>query len=510
MDYIIGVDIGTTSTKSIAFDMQGNILAKKSIFYPIYNPQSSWSEQKPEEIFNAVLDSIKMVVEESRCSGNTLLGVSFSSAMHSLIAVDKDGTPLTDCIIWADTRSKEYADKIKESSDGQKIYIRTGTPIHPMSPLCKLCWLKDNMKDMFEAAHKFISIKEYVFLKLFKQYIVDYSIASATGLFDIYTLQWNKDALELAGINESKLSEAVPTTHMLKGLVKEFADYMEIDPAAPFIVGASDGCLANLGVNAIKNGDAAVTIGTSGAIRVISDRAENDSKQRIFNYILTENHYVLGGAVNNGGIIFRWFRDNFSTAELQQANQNGTDPYELLSLEASKVPPGAKGLIFLPYLLGERAPHWDANAKGVYFGINISHKREHFLRALLEGIIYGIYSVGKALQEVTGSIEIIYATGGFVRSELWVQILADVFNKKVAVAESYESSCLGAAVLGMQALGIIHNIEEVEKLVPISKTFIPNEDNHRKYMKNFQIYERLYEKLKDEFINISLLQDEKD
>ena len=215
---------------------------------------------------------------------------------------------------------------------------------------------------------------------------------------------------------------------------------------------------------------------------------------------------MLGGPVNNGGIILRWFKDNFSQMEIAQSEAAGVDIYELLTAEALKVPAGSKGLIFLPYLLGERAPHWDANLKGAFLGINITHKKEHFLRALLEGVIFGIYSVAKALEETTGSIDKIYATGGFVRSELWVQILADVFNKKVAIAKSYESSCLGAVVLGMKALGIINNIEEVKNLVPISKTFEPDGRNHEIYMKTFEIYDRLYYKLKDDFESISLLQ----
>lgn len=508
MKYIVGVDIGTTSTKSIAFDMQGNLLAKENILYPVYNPQSSWSEQSPTEMFNAVVDSIKAVVSENNAKGNELLGVSFSSAMHSVIAMDEKGQPLTDCIIWADTRSKEYADKIKNSETGHEIYMRTGTPIHPMSPLCKLCWLRDNMPEIFNKTHKFISIKEYIFYKLFGEYIIDYSIASATGMFDIYNLKWNKTALTLIGITEDKLSKPVTTTYSIKGMKKEYSDYMNINEETTFIVGASDGCLSNLGANAIKKGDAAVTIGTSGAIRIISDRARNDEAERIFSYILTEEHYVLGGPVNNGGIIFRWFRDNFSPVEIEEAKNRGIDVYEILSETAAKVKPGADGLIFLPYLLGERAPHWDAYSKGVYFGINITHKREHFLRALLEGITFGIYSVGKALQETTGEIETIFANGGFVRSELWVQMLADVFNKKVVIAESYESSCLGAAVLAMKALDVIENIEEVEKLVPISKTFVPDEKAHKAYMKNFAVYDRLYSKLKDEFYNISLVQEE--
>ncbi|SFD48071.1 gluconokinase [Clostridium uliginosum] len=508
MNYLIGVDIGTTSTKSIAFDMDGNVLTKCNVEYPLYNPYPSWSEQNPEEIFRAVLDSIKDVVKENDINKNKLLGISFSSAMHSVIAMDKGGNPLTNCIIWADTRSNKYAEELKNSDIGQDIYMRTGTPIHPMSPLCKLCWLRDNSKDVFNNTNKFISIKEYVFYKLFNKYIVDYSIASATGIFDIYDLRWNKKALEYIGISEEKFSKPVPTTYIIKGLSNVYADYMKIPIETKFIVGASDGCLANLGANAIKDGDAAVTIGTSGAIRVASKKVKNDVSRRIFSYILTEEHYVLGGAVNNGGIIYRWFRDNFSSVEIGSAKQLNIDAYDILNLEALKVKPGADGLIFLPYLLGERAPYWDANSKGVFFGVNIKHRREHFLRAVLEGVMYGIYDVGKALEETTGSINTIYATGGFVRSELWVQILADIFNKKVVIAESYESSCLGAAILAMKAMNIINNIEEVEKLVPISKVFEPNIENHKIYAKNFEIYKKLYEKLKDEFTEISKLQDE--
>lgn len=506
MEYIIGVDIGTTSTKSIAFDLRGNVLIRKNIGYPVHNPEPTWSEQDPEEIFRAVIDSIKAVVEENNLQDNKLIGIGFSSAMHSLIAVDSQGKHITNCIIWADTRSKEYAEYIRKSKAGHDIYMRTGTPIHPMSPLCKLLWMKDNIKHVYENAYKFISIKEYVFYKLFGKYIIDYSVASATGLFDIYDLRWNKEALELSGIDEDRLSVPVPTTYSIKGLNEEYSKYLQIAGNTPFIVGGSDGCLANLGANAIKSGDAAVTIGTSGAIRIISDKPNNDPSERIFSYVLTEKHYVLGGPVNNGGIILRWFRDNFSIAEIEEAKKLGIDPYDIMTEQASKVPPGAEGLLFLPYLLGERAPYWDANSKGVYFGINIKHKREHLLRALLEGIIFAVYSVGKALQETTGHIETIYATGGFVRSSLWVQILSDVFNKKVVIAESYESSCLGAAVLTMKALGMIQSIEEVEKLVPISKTFEPDVQNHKTYMELFQIYERLYPKLKDEFYNISQLQ----
>ncbi|WP_026486791.1 gluconokinase [Caldanaerobius polysaccharolyticus] len=506
MDYIVAVDIGTTGTRSIAFNREGVIISKKVIEYPIYNPRPTWSEQDPEEIFKAVLESIKDVVAENDYSGNKLAGISFSSAMHSLLAVDHRGNPLTRCIIWADTRSESYARLIKESGAGHSIYMRTGTPVHPMSPLCKLLWMKDNDREVFDKAYKFISIKEYVFYKLFSKYIVDYSIASATGLFDIYKLKWDDEALNLIGISPDKLSVPVLPTYIVKGLKDEYARYLNIDKGVPFIVGASDGCLSNLGTNAVKPGVAAVTIGTSGAIRVVSPKPASDPEERIFSYILTENHYVLGGPVNNGGIALKWFKDNFYPLEAKSAEKENVNFYDVLTQKAGGISPGAGGLVFLPYLLGERAPHWNANVRGVFFGVNITHTREHFLRALMEGVVYGIYSVGKALEQVTGSVEKIYATGGFVRSPLWVKILSDVFNKEVLIAESYESSCLGAAVLAMKSLGLINAIEDVEKMVPVSQTIYPDKAIHDIYFKLFEIYERLYDHLKDEFVNIINLQ----
>ncbi|MDP4088638.1 MAG: gluconokinase [Bacillota bacterium] len=502
MNYLIGVDIGTTSTKSIAFDLQGNILARRNIGYALISSEPSYSEQDPEEIFKAVVDSIRDVALETGRKGYDLSGIAFSSAMHSVIAVDKHGKPLTNSIIWADTRSRNYAADLKSSGLGHEIYMKTGTPIHPMSPLCKIAWMRDNLAEIYSKAYKFISIKEYVLYKLFGEYVIDYSIASATGLFDIYNLEWDRKALDFAGIDAIKLSRPVDTMHKMLGLRDDYREYMGIAADIPFIVGASDGCLANLGTNAIRPGEAAVTIGTSGAIRVISDKPLNDEEERIFSYILTEDRFVLGGPVNNGGIVLRWFRDNFGDMEALQGKESNEDPYDLLIDKAEKISAGSDGLIFLPYLLGERAPHWDANSKGVYFGINIKHSKAHFLRALLEGVIYGIYDVGRALVETTGDIHRIYATGGFVRSELWVQILADIFNKEVAIAESFESSCLGAAVLGMKSLNMIDSIDEVEKLVPVSKIFYPDGANHQMYSKLFKIYERLYGKLKDEFLNV--------
>ena len=289
--------------------------------------------------------------------------LSFSSAMHSLIAMDKNNQPLTECITWADNRASEYADKINNEHNGLEIYKRTGTPIHPMSPLSKIYWLKHEHADIFKNTEKWIDIKTYVFYQLFETYVMDHSIGSATGMMNLNTLNWDKDVLNLLEISEAQLPELVSTTHIMKQVKKNYADIMGINEDTPIVIGASDGVLSNLGVNSYREGEVAVTIGTSGAIRTIIDKPKTDDKGRIFCYVLTEDHYCIGGPVNNGGVVLRWLRDELLASEVETAKRLGVDSYDVLTKIASRVKPGANGLLFHPYLAGERAPLWNANAK---------------------------------------------------------------------------------------------------------------------------------------------------
>lgn len=504
--YVIGVDIGTTSTKSVLFSTNGAVIASHGIEYPLYSPTPATAEQDPEEIFSAVINTIKTVVQKSKVEPNNILCVSFSSAMHSVIAVDESGKPLTKCITWADNRSSKWAEKILNEWNGHEIYLRTGTPIHPMSPLSKLVWLKEEQSELFNRTFKFISIKEYVFYKLFKKFVIDYSIASATGMFNLTTLKWDEEALQVAGVSTAKLSDPVSTTYSLTGIDESYAAEMMLPISIPFVVGASDGVLSNLGVNAIEPGVVAVTIGTSGAIRTVTDKPVTDPKGRIFCYCLTENHWVIGGPVNNGGMIFRWVRDQLGSAEMETAKRLGKDSYEVLTEIAGLVRPGSEGLIFHPYLAGERAPIWDANARGSFFGLGLHHKKEHLIRAVLEGVILNLYTVLLALEELIGEPKSIQATGGFARSELWRQMMADIFNQEVNIPESFESSCLGAVILGLYSLGEISSLNVVSEMVGATNHHDPNPENVQVYQELIPIYIRLTRLLKEEYASISAFQ----
>ncbi|USG65352.1 gluconokinase [Brevibacillus ruminantium] len=503
---VIGLDIGTTSTKAVVYREDGQLLGLGNVNYDLSTPRPAWAEQDPDEIFAAVLTALREAISHAGVEAGQIAAIGFSTAMHSLIAVDESGRPLTNLITWADNRSLEQTERLKREGLGKAIYQHTGTPIHPMSPLSKLIWMKEEDPETFQRAAKFISIKEYVLYKLFGEYVVDYSIASATGLFDIRRLDWYEPALEAAGITRDRLSLPVPTTHILRGIRSPYSTDIGISPETPFVVGASDGVLANLGVGAIRNGQLAVTIGTSGAVRSVVDRPLTDEQGRTFCYVLAENRWVIGGPTNNGGIALRWFRDQFGEKEGREAKERGLEAYDLMLEAASQVPAGAEGLLFLPYLSGERAPHWNAEARGSFFGIGLHHRREHFMRAVLEGILFSVYHVETVLRQLAGRSEEILASGGFARSAVWRQMMSDLFGYDLLVPQTHESSSFGAAVLAMQAVGMIGQLEEVERLVSIVERHQPNVANTAVYHQLFTMYEKLYEKNMDLFSQLASFQ----
>lgn len=503
---MIGVDIGTTSTKAVLFEENGVIVTQADVGYPLHKPSPSVAEQDPEEIFNAVTATISQVMQKSGIEPGQVLFVSFSSAMHSVIAVNDQGIPLTQCITWADNRSAEYALRLKNELNGHELYMRTGTPIHPMSPITKLMWLRQEHPDIFGESYKFISIKEYVFAKLFGEYIVDHSIASATGMLNLEKLDWDAEALEIAGITADRLSKLVPTTHIMQGLPPGMAEQLALLSDTPFVVGASDGVLSNLGVGAIQPGVVAATIGTSGAIRTVVNRPVTDPKGRIFCYALTEQHWVIGGPVNNGGMLFRWVRDEFAASEVETAKRLGIDPYDVLTRIAEGVPAGSDGLLFHPYLTGERAPLWNPDARGSFFGLTMNHRKEHMIRSVLEGVIFNMYTVLLAMEEQIGRPQRILATGGFARSSLWRQMMADIFDQEVVVPESVESSCLGAVVLGLYATGRATSLEIVFDMIGSTHRHTPIEKDAKVYKSLLPIFISVYRSLESQYEAIAKFQ----
>ena len=497
MNYVIGVDIGTSSTKSVLFDSHGKQIARSARKYALSSPEPGAAEQNPDDILQAATQTVAEVMASSGINSKQLIGISFSAAMHTLLLIDKENQPITPMYTWADNRSDRWADYVKENSDAENLYQRTGLPAHPMSPLVKLVWLRHEYPELFDQAARIVSIKEYVLWHWCGDWIIDHSMATTTGLLELRSLNWDSEALALAGIQPQQLSRLVPTTHRLTNIHPDYAQKMGVSTDTSVVVGASDGVLSNLGVGAISPGTAAITIGTSGAVRQAVTQPITESSAQLFCYALAEDLWVMGGAVNNGGIALQWSRDGLMPYSVPPAEKNLSNPepsastYERLTKMAQTVSPGAEGLIFHPYLLGERAPLWDAQARASFFGLGRHHTQSHLVRAVLEGVLYNLHTVFAALEQAGGKVTKLRASGGFARSELWQQMLADIFDRTIEVPEVIESSALGAAVLALYALGEWESLAQIEEKVAIAQTKTPIAKNVHRYRQLLPIYNSL-------------------
>ncbi|UPH47473.1 gluconokinase [Listeria innocua] len=477
--YIMGVDIGTSSTKAVLFNERGEVICREATHYELVTDETGKAEESPTEIFEAVITSIQGVMKD--IDKTELRGISFSSAMHSLIMVGADGELLTECITWADGRSSEALENIKRDNYLFQLYEATGTPIHPMSPFAKICWLKEDEPQLFHRAEKFVDIKSYILNRLFGVWVMDESLASGTGLYNILEHDWEFEAMEIVKLTPDYLPKVVPETYQLHGVKKEYADLMGIPENLPFIVGGSDGALANIGIQATGRNDVTITVGTSGAVRKLTNEFQVDSRGRTFCYGAGDGYFIAGGAVNNGGKVVEWGLQQFGS-ESEIMNRDFTS----FIAHIDEVAPGASGLLFQPYLLGERAPFWTNDIRGGFVGLTINHTKAHFVRAILEGIAFNLAEVYEA---VAAPDDIIYVTGGISGHEAWCRLLADILDREVRVPHTIEGSSLGAAIIGMRSLGILKTLN-LEQTLPIKAVYHPSE-NTKKYAELRPIFKQV-------------------
>lgn len=501
MHYFLGIDIGTTHTKAALVTEDGTSFFGAKKGYGLLRPQPGFEEQDVTVILEAVTEVISQALHALPGNGK-LAAIGFSAAMHSLLAVDEKGRPLCPGMTWADTRSSREAEELQRHPDAEQVYNHTGIPFHPMSPLCKIVWLRKHRPEIFNQAARFISIKEYVLWQLCGSYFIDYSLAAATGLFDIRQNRWDAQALQMAGISEDRLSEPVPPLYQHKGLTPYYSQLFKLKDII-LVAGASDGCLANYGSGAANHGEMALTIGTSGAVRMTVRFPDALSiplpgSERLFTYPLAGDLYVQGGAINNGGIILQWLARLFLSGDIKEEQR-----YDTLLSMAQQAPPGANGLIFLPYLLGERAPVWDADAKGVLLGLSMNHGREHIARAALEGICFSLYQLITRLEKIYGPVPEIYASGGFTRSAFWVQLLADLTGKRIKINDTADASAMGAAFLAMYATGFLKDLSAIKPFIQVSKEYEPGAESSALYARLFSIFVSLYPKLEHDFAALS-------
>jgi gluconokinase len=485
---VCAIDIGTTSTKGMLCDLSGRILAEASAEYPLTSTKDGRAEQDPELIVEATLHVVKTL-----CSGRSqgeVAAISLSAAMHSLILLDESGRALTPSITWADRRASRVARELRESEAGRAMYRRTGTPIHPMAWPAKLAYLRRTDAATFARARHFVGIKEFLLLRVTGELCCDQSIASATGLYQLASGAWDEGAMAFAGVNTRQLPVLCATTTRLV-MSADYCTRLGLNPGTPIVIGAGDGCLSNLGAGAIAHGQAALTVGTSAALRCVFPSPRTDRDMRTFCYVLTEDRFVCGGAVNGGGVALRWARDELARTEKREAMAHGADAYAELAALAASIAPGSEGLMFHPYLAGERAPLWNPDALASFIGLTLAHRKEHMIRAVMEGVLMNLFVVLSAIESANEPIQRILAVGGFARSPFWCQMLSDVFNRPIEFPRSHESSALGAARLAFYALGAVSSLDEFDQREGEAEVLRPDPIAAEQYAKMHPIYERV-------------------
>jgi len=443
---LVGLDVGTTAVKVAVFPVDGAAgqQVRTQREYPLEQPEPGWQVQDPL----AVLAAVDAALAEcaSQLGRTQVVAVAVSTAMHGLIGLDAERRPLTPLVTWADSRADAEARRLRDDGQALDLLRRTGTPVHPMSPLVKLIWFSQRAPDLARRVRWWVGLKDYVLHHLTGQLVTELSSASGTGLLSSAARDWDQAAVQLAGIEREQLPDVLPTTTLLT-LSSPAADRTGLPAGLPVAVGAADGPLGNLGTGAIEPGVAGLSLGTSGAVRMAVPEPTFDPAGRLFCYALTGDLWVAGGAVSNGGITLRWAGEAFAPELVTSGHADA----ELLAL-AAQAPAGSDGLVMLPYLLSERAPLWDPDIAGAFLGVRHHHNRSHFIRAAVEGVCLQISTIVDALDTVH-PVRSIRATGGTFRAELWRQVMAATLARPLTIRADAGGTALGAAALGWYALG---------------------------------------------------------
>ena len=498
----IGVDVGTTGVRAIAYTEDGTNVCSSEAFYPLLTPHPDWAEESPLQIYEAIEEVVRKTADQLRYKNKELSGIALSTVMHSFAGLDAKKEPLMDMQTWADSRSTDIVRTMKKDPALCKsFYERTGCPIHACYPLAKIIWLRENQKELFNQMKYVGSLKDYIFYNMTGEWVIDKSTASTSGMYNAFTLDWDEEILAYAGVMKEQMPPVVSTTYS-HAITAEAAAVMHLPKGLPVVIGATDGVLVNVGIGAVEPGQLSGTIGTSGALRMLTKQPKTDPQMRTWCYNLTDDMWVAGGAINNGGMILRWVRDKICHYGGSTLESLDIDPYDLMTMKAEHVDAGADGLICLPYFTGERAPYWNSELRGMFFGFSLNHSRSHMIRAVMEGICFSLNSVMQALKEF-GEIKDIRVSGSFTKSRLWLQILADILNQPITLPNNSEGAAFGAAVLGFISSGKMKSIADTANLVHPRRIYTPQEENRETYDRLYDIFVRLYKNLQTEFSDIT-------
>ncbi|MBQ3223013.1 MAG: xylulokinase [Clostridia bacterium] len=497
--YLIGIDIGTSGAKIIAADDKGFVAASKTVEYPLYTPRAGWAEQNPADWWQAVCEGCKAVME--KVEGSEILGVSFSGQMHGLVALDSANNVIRPAILWCDQRTQKQCDWLIEKCGGvEGLVSYTNNTMLTGYTGGKILWLRDEEPESFGKMDIFVCPKDYIRLLITGERGMDVSEASGTGFFDTKNRIWSKSLIELAGLSMDIFPETQESTALAGYVTAQAAKETGLPEGAKVYYGGGDAVIQTTGAGLIKPGILGVVIGTAGNVSMGLDKYYDNPGGKLQMFCNNEPGlwHAFGCTLTAGGA-YRWYRDALDEIALKEAQESGKSVYEIMNAQAAASKPGANGVIFAPYLTGERCPYPDANARGVFYGLSLNSTRADITRAVMEGVTYSLKQVVDLMAAFT-KCECVYASGGGAQSPLWLQMMADSFQLPVYTMSAADvGGAYGAVMAAGVGCGVWKNLEEASSILHRESETLPVAANKQAYADAFGLYSRLYGALKGVF-----------
>ena len=507
MLYLIGVDIGTSGTKTVLFDATGQVIASATEEYPLYQPQNGWAEQDPADWWGAAHRTIRAVLEQSGVNPADVAGVGLSGQMHGLVMLDDAGSVLRRSIIWCDGRTGKECAEITERVGKKRLIEITANPALPGFTAGKILWVRKNEPELYQKCRHILLPKDYIRYKLCGVFATEVSDASGMNLMDIPGRCWSEEILSQLEIDRALLPDMFESYEISGRITPESTKLTGLLSGTPVVGGGGDNAAAAVGTGVVEEGKAFTTLGTSGVIFAHSDKVTIDPEGRVHTFCAAvPGAWTVMSCTLAAGLSLKWLRDNFVHGEMQTAEGMGVDPYYLMDKQAERAPIGANRLIYLPYLMGERSPLLDENSRGVFFGLSAIHTKYDMLRAVLEGVSFSQRNCLDVLRGMGVPTAEMFACGGGGSSPLWRQMLADVYGCPVKTVVSKEGPALGAAILAGVGAGIYPSVPEgCRQVVRANPPQEPIAANSAEYEKFYQIYRALYPALKEQFQALAAL-----
>lgn len=496
--YLLAHDLGTSGNKASIYSTDGELIQSAVYSYGAHYFNDVWAEQNPNDWWNAVKDTTRAFLQT--VPAKDIAAVSFSGQMMGCLCVDKNGNPIRDSIIWADMRATQQAKAVEDKLGLKEFYNIAGHKVSSSYSLAKLMWLKENEPDTYKNTYKMLNAKDYIIYRLTEKFATEYSDASGTNLLDLNRLEWSDRIFEASGIDREKLPELYPSTHVIGGVTSKAAAETGLAEGTPVVMGGGDGMCASIGAGCIKEGVAYNYLGSSSWISISTKKPIFDKEMRIFNWAhIVPGYFAPCGTMQCAGGSYSWLKNNICLYESAQAEKAGESPYEWINRLAEESSIGSNGITYLPYLIGERSPRWNTQAKGAFLGLKMENSRADICRSVLEGVILNLNVILSIFKE-NEKINDITVIGGGGKGNVWLRIMADIYNMSIRKPNFLEeATSIGAAVTAGIGVGVLSGFDTFNRFIKIVDTIDPIKENHEKYEHAIKLFEVCYKALEPIF-----------